>query len=421
MKRFLLLVVPAAALGAVILFLSTRRESPDSAGHPLPPPRTVDARDVAAYTGMEAHVYRVRTARDVLPGSGLSAAMAPLLIDWSRSDPAPAGSLLVRNVNHGGNPVSGVTVLQAMWIRPRYLREAEFMLVPLGGPEAMSHGQLRFTFEEGGIELLARSADTVGEPEAVNDLVLSWEAWRPPGIDFDVMRGMKDAVFTLSLRAYSGTQRFLEDALGNRGWNVYTLDLPGGSDGARELLFTALVLGDGAARRAIGATLDRADSTWTHAGPDANETARAWRELRAEAKGSPEFDDPLLDMSERTGYQSLVRSCATVALYCVDVAVVRLLERDVPGEGKRPTRPPSLTGDPAWMADLSNAGPAGLLVRAPALIRFLLENPTVIPSEIPAALDEAGLLVREGGNPRRREYAISGLTPWGHRDRLLVK
>jgi len=417
MKRLFALIALATLAGAFLLIRSTCRQPPSSTDHPLPPPRAVNVEDVVAYTGMEAHVYRVRTTRDILPG-GLSAAMAPVLVDWKRSD--PERSILIRNLNHGGNPVSGVTVLQAARIRPDLLKEAEFMLVPLGGPEAMSHGQLRFVFEEGGIELLGRT-EGVGEPETVTDLVLSWEAWRPPGVDFDVLQGMKDSSFTLSLRAYSGTQRFLEDALGGRPWNVYTLDLPGGRDGAAELLMVALALGDGAARHAIGSLLERAEAAWAVEGPDGTEAAEQWRRLGERAGDRPEPDDPLLDMTGKTGYQSLVRSCATVALYCVDVAVVRLLEGAAPGGGKRPTRAPSLAGDPAWMGELAGESLAGIFVRGPGLVRFLIENPTAVPSEIPGALDDAGLLVREGGKARRREYTMSGMTPWGHRDQLLVK
>jgi hypothetical protein len=299
------------------------------------------------------------------------------------------------------------------------VREAEFVLVPIGGPEALSHGQIRFIFDEGGIELLAGS-ESVGEAEKVDDLVFSWEAWRAPGVDFDVMKGMSDATFTLSLRAYSGTQRFLEDALGNRPWKAYTLDLPGGREGVEELLRVTLALGDGAARSAIGALLDEAGESWVVQGPDSAEASEEWRRLRERARDHPAPEDPLLDMSGNTGYQSLVRSCATVALYCVNVATVRLLEKE-PAPGKRPTQAPTLEGDPDWMADLAGASLAGVFLRGPRLIRFLAANPTVIPSEIPWALGDAGLLALEDGDPRVREYEMSGETPWGHRDQLLVK
>jgi len=77
--------------------------------------RTANVRDVVAYSKMAATTYRVRSTRDILPG-GYSLAMAPILIDWDLTD-IPGGDIVVRNVNHGGNPVSGITVLRSARIR----------------------------------------------------------------------------------------------------------------------------------------------------------------------------------------------------------------------------------------------------------------------------------------------------------------
>jgi hypothetical protein len=108
--------------------------------------------------------------------------MAPILVDWDRSN-LVAGDIVLRNINHVGNPVSGVTVLRSAHIRLDKIEAAEFILVLLGGPDAISHGQLRFVFEPGGAEFIGREEDAVGEPDVLGDLVLSWEAWRPPGVD----------------------------------------------------------------------------------------------------------------------------------------------------------------------------------------------------------------------------------------------
>ena len=164
--------------------------------------RTVDVADVVEYAEMNATTYRVRSTHDVLPG-GLSAAMAPALVAWDNSDFTSGGDITIRNINHGGNPVSGVTVLRTAVLRPDRIERAEFIMVPLGGPEAISHAQIRFVFEEGGAEFLGDVSDAVGEPDPLADLVLSWEAWRPPGVDYDVLRGMDSSQYELSLRAYS--------------------------------------------------------------------------------------------------------------------------------------------------------------------------------------------------------------------------
>jgi hypothetical protein len=147
-----------------------------------------------------------------------------------------------------------------------------------------------------------------------------------------------------------------------------------------------------------------------------------WRALRdAMRVESPAAADPRLDMKGRTGYQSLLRSCATMALYSVRVAVMRLLESGQPAAGMAVPQMADIDEEPEWMGELASSDIAGLFARAPRAIRFARANPTVIPSKIPGALDEAGLLFREDGKPLRRRYSMSGETPWGHRDQLLIR
>lgn len=424
MKRWvviLILLVPS--LWFVIDRLSDD-EGP-TATHPAPELRTLDVRDVVAYTDMSATTYRVRTTRDVIPGN-LSAAMAPVLVDWDQTRFTPDGVVTIRNLNHGGNPVSGVTVLRTARLYPERLREVQYVMVPLGGPEAVSHGQLRFVFEEGGVELLGAATDAVGEADSVNEIVLSWEAWRAPGVDYSVLAGMDHHVYQLSLRAYSGTQRFLEDALAERDWYVYEMDLPGGRRGAVTLLGVALALGDGAARYVIGELLDEAEGQWAMKGPDSEEeggdAAAQWRQLRqrAAAGGVPD-DDPRLDLTGKTGYQSLLRSCATMALYSVDVAVARLIEAGVPANGKRPTQKPEVNDEPRWMRELAETNIAGIFLRAPRTLNYIHSHPTTVPGEIPGAMDQAGLLVQVDGKARRVTYSMEHLTPWGPREHLLIR
>jgi hypothetical protein len=266
----------------------------------------------------------------------------------------------------------------------------------------------------------------VGESDVLEDLVLSWEAWRPPGVDYDVLQGMNRENYELSLRAYSGHQRFLEDALGARDWNVFTLQLPGGQRGLTELLKVALALGDGAARHSIGRMLDQAEEAWVQAGPDSEEEGgnaiEQWRTIRdhLDAAGAPD-SDTRIDMKGWTGYQTLIRSCATMALYSVNVAVARLIEKGLPHEGMRPTETPEFQEEPKWMTELADANIAGIFARAPQAVRYARSNPTVIPSKIPGVLDAAGLLVREGEKPQKHHFTMDGETPWGHRDQLLIR
>jgi hypothetical protein len=384
----------------------------------------VDVRDIVAYSEMTATTFRVRSTQDVLPG-GYSAAMVPILVEWDRSD-LVAGEIVVRNINDGGNPVSGVTVLRSVRIRLDKIKTAEFIMVPLGGPDAISHGQLRFVFEPGGAEFIGGTGDVVGEPDVLGDLVVSWEAWRPPGVDYDAMKGMDHRSYELTARGYSGPQRFLEDELNARDWTVYTLRMPGGREGIIELLKVSLALADGAARHSIGRMLQEAEHEWATHGPDSDteggDAAAQWQALAEEAGSVGAHDsDPRIDMAERTSYQSLLRSCATMALYSIDVAVARLIEAGVPHEGMRPTQNPEIRDEPEWMAELPGANIAGIFARAPKAIQFIRANPTSIPGKIPGALDDAGLLVRENGKPVKRHYSLKDQTPWGHRDQLLIR
>ena len=418
-----MLVIVIAAL--VIKFVMDSRRGEGESDYTLASPETLDARDVAAFIDSEATTFRIRTTRDVLPG-GYSAAMTPLLVDWDKSDVSPGGEILLLNINHGGNPVSGVTELRSALIRPDRIKKVQFVMVPLGGPEAISHGMVRFIFEEGGAEFSGGDRGVAGKPEKLEDLMISWEAWRAPGVDYKMMKGMDPETYELTCRAYSGPQRFLEDALMNRDWNVFELNLPGGREGCIELFKVALALGDGASRHSIVWMIEDAERKWKKEGLDSetehDAVPEVWRALKERAgAGSAPVDDPRADMTGRTGYQSLIRSCATMALYSVDLTVARLIEAGYPHEGLRPTQNPEMQEEPAWMVELGSADIAGILKRTPKALAYARENPTVIPGNIPKALEEAGLFVMENGKPWNKRYSMQGDTPWVHRWQLLIR
>ncbi len=425
--RLLLVVVFMALIMAGLMMVRWCSEGDETVAlPPLPAPQTLDVNDVAVYAEGRAETYRVRTARDILPG-GLSAAMSPLMIDWKRSDVRPGGALVVGNLSHGGNPLSGVTMLRTARIYPDRLKTVQYVSVPLGGPKAFSHGQLRFVFEEGGIEILGGDPEAVGEPDAINDIVLSWEAWRGPGVQYDIMTGMDPTVYELSLRGYSGEQRFLEDTLAQRPWTVYTLKLPGGQAGLAEVLRVSLAMGDGAARQVIGKMISTAEEAWRSATPDPTQDdlnlVESWLRLQGEMEmEAPKYSDKRLALEgPQTGYQSALRSCATMSLYCIDVTASRLIEQGQPADGMGPTQTPNLGSEPEWLVKLSGAGWGEILVNAPRALGFVRANPWVIPGKIPPMLDKAGLLVRDGDKARQEFFSLETVTPWGHRDQLLVR
>jgi hypothetical protein len=394
--------------------------APETSGAEL---KVIDVADVIDYGVMASPTLRVRTTRDTLPG-GVSAAMVPVLVVWDRSDFWQGGAITICNVNHGGNPVSGVTVLRTVVIHPERVLRAEYIGVPLGGPDAISHGQVRFVFADGGVELVGRDPAAAGEPDSLADLVLSWEAWRPPRTDYHVLTGLAPGSYHLTMRAYSGVQRFLEDALQQRDWNVYTLKLPGGRAGATELLQVCLAMGDGAARYTLSDMLVDTKEERVRSEPDtmieSGDAAEVWRKIGASMGAARTGGDARIDLKGFTGYQSALRSCATMALFAVNVATARLIEQGYPHEGMKPVEQ-SICGDPEWMAELAGASLAEVFLRAPQAIGYLRRNPAAIPSEIPGILGEAGLLEREDGKIIKRRFTINGETPWGPANQLLIK
>jgi len=424
MRIFLLVVIAAGAIWAGVSLL----KPPDKASVVvvMPDPQTLHPDDILTYSELVVPTYRVWTTKDVLPG-GFSAAMLPAIVQWPRSDLRLGGAIMLRNVNDAGNPVSGVTVLRSALVRPDMVKRVEFILVPLGGPGHMiSHGQLRFIFEDGGAEFVG-APEVAGQAETLSDLVLSWEAWRAPGVDFDAKAGMAPGTFELSMRAYSGPQRFLEDALGERDWFVYELSLPGGQAGMAELLKVSLALGDGSARYSLNTMLAGAEQEWLSEGPSAEahggDAIAEWELIRqmVEARRLP-VSDERLDMEGKTGYQSALRSCATMALYCVNAATARLIEAGSPHDDKWPTQNPDLVDEPDWMPGLADANVAGLFARGPAAIRWARANPSAVPGNIPKELDKAGLLVRgDDGKPVETHFSMANQTPWGHRWQLLIR
>jgi hypothetical protein len=417
MRRPLLIVL--GVLLSVVLWRGCGGDGPEPG--PAVPPRIITPEQLLHLAENADRPLRLRTARDALPG-GLSAAMAPLLIDWEASEvDRPDGFVVVHDVNYGGNPLEGTTVLQSVRVPLDGVERVEWILVPLGrgGRRALvHHGQLRFVFrEDRPVRLLDVTGEDGGGDAVLHDLVFSWEAWRRPGEGYDVMTGMDPAAYRLGLRVFAGPQRFLEDALAGRDWFATTLRLPGGAAGPAEVLKVVLALGDGVARHTLSELFSEAAGPWLDAAPAGDRTTLAaqWQALQTLARPRDVAKDPRLELSreERT-YQTVLRSCATIAHYCVVVAVQRLAERGLDdGVDLDALGFVRLGGDEPWMAEVAGTDLGGLFMRAPLALRWLRANPQALPDRIPGALDEAGLVVRDGGKPVETHYSVSGLTPWG--------
>jgi hypothetical protein len=261
------------------------------------------------------------------------------------------------------------------------------------------------------------TGEASGGDAELHDLVASWEAWRAPGVDFDVMTGMDPGAYRLGLRLYAGPQRFLEDGLAHRDWFSTPLRLPGGAEGLAEVLKVTLALGDGVARHTISEEFEASVADWLAQAPagQREELAAQWQELRALAAPRQVAKDPRLNLppEERT-YQTVLRSCATVAYYSVIVAVNRLHERGLDdGVHREHLDDVHLGGDEPWMEEVARTNLGGIFLRAPVALRWLRANPQALPDRIPGRLDKAGLVVREKGKPVETHYSLTGMTPYG--------
>ena len=115
MKTRILVLVLLLAVGVLMIgkFRGSDQSS-SSAEQTKARPQAVNVSDVLAYETLKATTFRVRTTRDVLPG-GFSAAMAPMLIDWDRSDLSPGGFVILRNINDGSGESLAIGSCSMAW------------------------------------------------------------------------------------------------------------------------------------------------------------------------------------------------------------------------------------------------------------------------------------------------------------------
>jgi len=387
--------------------------------------RTLSPAQILSWIEDDAQIMRLRADRDVIPGGYMAAAL-PVLVDWPASDPrGEQASIVLRNVNYGGNPFDKSTVLHNVRVPIDGLEGAELTLVPFGeggrlGP--LQHVQLRFIFKAGKEPVLMdlAGAETGSDPH-IQDLVFGWVSWRRPDIDWDLRKGMDDdaQIYWLSLRAFAGSQMFLEDALEGRDWFSYPLRLPGGNQGLAELLMSTVTLGDGVARDTLARMLEGGEKAWLkHPPPDGDEEQdihSQWNELLGHIQiADPQALAPVHLPPDQDTYQPLVRSCATMARYIVLLTVKRLIangQSDGVVLDKLPA--PLLGNTEVWMKALAHTSLSGLFLRAPLAMRYVMRHHESVPPDLPIELDAAGLLQRQNGKRYRIHYSQKGATPYG--------
>ena len=381
--------------------------------------RTLTPAQLLKWSEDNTDIMRLRTNRDILPG-GYMAAFAPALVAWADSELRGEESrIILRNVNYGGNPLERTTVLHSVRIPLDGLVAAEFMLVPINPSGTTHHAEIRFIFApDRSPELLNLAGAQTGTVATFSDLVLSWEAWRPPELKFDLKASLEGDLYGLTLRAFAGPQLYLEDSLRQRDWTAYRLQLPGGKTGLQELFKVALALGDGVARNTIARLLDQGEAAWLAHAPaghgESEEQVETWRQLESKLRKATPAQAVVKDLPESDQtYQPLVRSCATLARYAVLLATRRLIDQGHT-EGVNQDKLPDaeLNQVEGWMKTMSNADLRRVFLSAPAALQFLSHNPQAIPARIPAELNAAGLLVRKGDKPWETRYGRKATRPY---------
>jgi len=386
--------------------------------------RVLSPAELLSWAEDNTRIMRLRTFRDVLPG-GYMAAMAPALVEWRASNVESDNPFVIlRNLNYGGNPLEKTTTLHSVRVQLDAIEFAELILVPppksVGGQAApWLHVQLRFVFEAGKEpELLNLASSETGTDARIPDLVLSWESWRNPEKDFNVITAMDEAAYGLSQRAYAGPQRFLEDSLHGLEWFSYRFCLPGGKQGLTELLKVTLALGDGVARHTLSNLLQQNEADWLSHAPPSEDNAQImqqWQTLQSRAQFSMAPDDPSLNLdAEQSSYQTLVRSCATLSRYTVLVTAHRLINQGyTEGVVTEKLPPPTLHDPEDWMKDAAKTNLKGIFMSAPLALRYILRHPEILPAKIPDELAKAGLIESQGGKARETVYSHKNKRPYG--------
>lgn len=157
--------------------------------------REVTAAEVLDWRRAASPLIRVRIARDAVPG-GLSLAMAPMFVKWQYSSAGfgPDDYYIIQNVNVANNPVGGIGLLATLKVFTDSVESTQFVVVTSKVKKQetpFGHAMLRFIFREDRRPvILDREGCPLANDSMVEDLIVSWEAWRPPEASFDPLSGL---------------------------------------------------------------------------------------------------------------------------------------------------------------------------------------------------------------------------------------
>jgi hypothetical protein len=263
------------------------------------------------------------------------------------------------------------------------------------------HAMLRFIFKEGRRPIIL---DQEGLPLAndseVSDLVLSWEAWRPPETSFDPVKGLDPSTYALTPRCLVGAVRCLSDSILNRPWHCYTIKLPEVEHAHDEMLYSCFALADAVARQTVSRLIDGTNRARPKAvcGLFRSVGQRLGRNRRL-LPGCQPSEDPIRDVLDgKISYQLLERSCISMALLSVDWGNHRIHRRAGLPEPRRVEVAPE--GMPSFISELVSGERTPLLLRVPAALHWVMHNQTVVVGKAPGALAAIGLRGPQAGPHR---------------------
>jgi hypothetical protein len=380
--------------------------------------REISAAEILDWNRAKSPLIRVRIARDVVPG-GLALAMAPMFVKWQSSSMGfgPEDHYIVQNVNIVNNPVGNVLLLGTLKVFAASVESVQFVAVTTKVKRRdtpFGHAMLRFIFKEGRRPvILDQEGFPLANDSEVSDLVLSWEAWRPPAASFDPLKGLDPSTYALTPRCVVGAVRCLSDSILNRPWHCYTLKLPEVEHAHDEMLYSCFALADAVARQTVSHLIDGKIGRGQKLFSDYSDALDSdWDAVGDYSRGANLPDDPVRDVLEgKISYQLLERSCISMALLSVDWGNHRIHRRaGLPEPRRVEVCPESM---PSFISGLVSGERTPLLLRIPAALHWVMHNQTVVVGKAPQALADIGLLERRLGRPTRLVYDNREKTPYG--------
>lgn len=358
--------------------------------------------------------------------NGLAGCMTPLVVDWETSKLNGTNSyVIVNNVQIAGNPIYGTSQHATIKIFENSIERIEYIVVryALHGPAKSSgHVLLRFIFTKDHRPIIFDESGAPNKSQPyLDDLMISWEAWRPTATGWNFSKGLDKNNYALTARAYSGSQRFLNDSLRGAVWDAYPLNLPDHPKANDFVLFSGLIMGDILARRTLADLVE--NEILIQFSDDEEKLIDA--QLLDAAKKRLEWeqipDNLIANLLKDAdlGYHSILQSCITVTQLQIELALTRLAEKyDVPHENHIRYKEDKL---PKWFDAMEQGSTWDSVRYAPYALYWLFGHEEILPHKSYIPLQKAGVLQTDKkGRPILFRYEYKKASPYGNLKRNLM-